>query len=137
MERADVIILGGGLVGLSLALALDRHGLASIVVDPADPETQIAPAYDGRATAVSSSSWHMLEAIGIAARLEGRTCPIRAIRVSDGLAPGGILFDAEQGEAPLGPMVENRLLRAALRDAAREAEHIRLLMPGRAAETVR
>ena len=69
MERADVIILGGGLVGLSLALALDRHGLASIVVDPADPETQIAPAYDGRATAVSSSSWRMLEAIGVAGRL--------------------------------------------------------------------
>ena len=73
MERADVIILGGGLVGLSLALALDRHGLATIVVDPADPETQIAPAYDGRATAVSSSSWQMLEAIGVAERLEGKT----------------------------------------------------------------
>src|ERR1041384_161281 len=101
MERADVIILGGGLVGLSLALALDRHGLASIVVDPADPETQIAPSYDGRATAVSSSSWRMLEAIGVADRLEGKTCPIRAIRVSDGLQPGGILFDAEDPEDPL------------------------------------
>ena len=43
MERADVIILGGGLVGLTLAIALDRHGLSSIVVDPADPRTQIAP----------------------------------------------------------------------------------------------
>lgn len=144
MEHADVIILGGGLVGLSLALALDRHGLATIVVDPADPATQIAPAYDGRATAVSSSSWHMLEAIGVAERLEGRTCPIRAIRVSDGLKPGGILFDAEDDPGsgsgagdPLGTMVENRLLRAALRDAAREAEHIQLLMPARPGETVR
>lgn len=36
MERADVIILGGGLVGLTLAIALDRHGLASIVIDPPD-----------------------------------------------------------------------------------------------------
>jgi 2-octaprenyl-6-methoxyphenol hydroxylase len=143
MERADVIILGGGLVGLSLALALDRHGLGSIVVDPADPETQVAPTYDGRATAVSSSSWHMLEAIGVAGRLEGATCPIRAIRVSDGLKPGGILFDGEDPGSgsgagdPLGTMVENRLLRAALRDAAREAEHIRLLMPARPGETVR
>ena len=36
MDRADVIILGGGLVGLTLAIALDRHGLSSIVIDPAD-----------------------------------------------------------------------------------------------------
>ena len=136
MERADVIILGGGLVGLSLALALDRHGLGTIVVDPADPETQIAPTYDGRATAVSSSSWRMLEAIGVADRLEGVTCSIKAIRVSDGLRPGGILFDGEEGD-PLGTMVENRLLRAALRDAAREAEHVQLLMPARPGETVR
>src|SRR5689334_10669897 len=113
MERADVIILGGGLVGLSLARALDRHALSSLVVDPADPETQVAPSCDGRATAVSSSSWRMLEAIGVAARLEGVTCPIRAIRVSDGLKPGGILFDTEEGgessgiDDPLGMMVEN------------------------------
>src|SRR3954469_7924285 len=145
MERADVIILGGGLVGLSLALALDRHGLAAIVVDPAEPGSQVAPAYDGRATAVSSASWRMLEAIGVAARLEGRTCPIRAIRVSEGLKPGGILFDSEEEDSgsgsgagdPLGTMVENRLLRGALRDAAREAEHIRLLMPAHPGDTVR
>jgi 2-octaprenyl-6-methoxyphenol hydroxylase len=139
MERADVIILGGGLVGLSLALALDRHGLSALVVDPADPETQIAPSYDGRATAVSSSSWRMLEAIGVAGRLEGMTSPIRAIRVSDGLKPGGILFDPgeQQEEDPLGMMVENRLLRAALRDAARDAERVTLLMPARPGETVR
>jgi 2-octaprenyl-6-methoxyphenol hydroxylase len=137
MDRADVIILGGGLVGLSLALALDRHGLSALVVDPADPATQIAPAYDGRATAVSSSSWRMLEALGVAARLEGMTCPIRAIRVSDGLAPGGIAFDPAEGDDPLGMMVENRLLRAALRESALAAERIRLLMPARPAETVR
>jgi 2-octaprenyl-6-methoxyphenol hydroxylase len=137
MQQADVIILGGGLVGLSLALALDRHGLATLVVDPAEPETQVAPAYDGRATAISSSSWRMLGALGVAARLEGMTCPIRAIRVSDGLAPGGILFDPGDEAEPLGTMIENRLLRAALQASAREAERIELLMPARPAEVVR
>jgi 2-octaprenyl-6-methoxyphenol hydroxylase len=44
VERSDVIILGGGLVGLTLAIALDRHGLSSIVVDPADPAATLAPA---------------------------------------------------------------------------------------------
>src|SRR4051812_1228540 len=137
MERAEVIILGGGLVGLSLALALDRHGVSSIVVDPAEPAAQIAPAYDGRATAVASSSWRMLEALGGAQRLEGMTCPIRAIRVSDGLGPGGIAFEPGEDEDPLGMMVENRLLRAALRESALAAERIALLMPARPAQSAR
>jgi 2-octaprenyl-6-methoxyphenol hydroxylase len=137
MDRADVIILGGGLVGLTLAIALDRHGLTSIVVDPVDPETTLTPQYDGRATAVASSSWRMLEAIGIGERLEGQGCPIHSIRVSDGLEPGGLQFEPQEGDDPLGIMFENRLLRATLRDAAREAEGITMVMPARPAEVVR
>lgn len=127
MERADVIILGGGMIGLTLAVALDRHGLTSIVVDPADRAAALAPAYDGRATAAASASWRMLEAIGIAERLEGQGCPIRAIRVSDGLEPGGLLFDPPADDGPLGIMFENRLLRGALREAAEAAPGVTLL----------
>jgi 2-octaprenyl-6-methoxyphenol hydroxylase len=141
MERADVIILGGGLIGTTLAIALDRHGLSSLVVDPATPETQLAPLYDGRTTAVSSSSWRMLQAIGVGERLEGQGCPIESIRVSDGLRPGGISFDPASDDAgddvPLGVMFENRLLRATLRDCALAADRVSLLMPARPAEIVR
>jgi 2-octaprenyl-6-methoxyphenol hydroxylase len=137
MERADAIILGGGLVGLTLAIALDRHGLTSIVVDPADPEKTLTPQYDGRATAVSSSSWRMLEAIGVGERLEGHGCPIRSIRVSDGLRSGGLQFDPPEGDDPLGIMFENRLLRAALRDTAMKCEHVNMLMPAKPAEVAR
>jgi 2-octaprenyl-6-methoxyphenol hydroxylase len=137
MERADVIILGGGLVGLTLAVALDRHGLSSLVVDPADPETQITPQYDGRATAVASSSWRMLEAIGVADSLEGLGCPIEAIRVNEGLEPGAIVFQPEPGDDPLGIMVENRFLRGALRDCAKAAEKVKLVMPAHPGEVVR
>jgi 2-octaprenyl-6-methoxyphenol hydroxylase len=137
MERADVIILGGGLVGLTLAVALDRHGLSSLVIDPAEPEKMLVPAFDGRATAVASASWRMFEAIGVADRLEGEGCPIRSIRVSDGLAPGGILFDSGDEDDPLGVMVENRRLRASLHEAAAAAEKVTLLMPAAAADVVR
>jgi 2-octaprenyl-6-methoxyphenol hydroxylase len=137
MERADVIILGGGLVGLTLAIALDAHGLSSIVVDPADPERQLTPQYDGRTTAVSSSSWRMLEAIGVGGRLEGKGCPIESIRVTDGLEPGALIFDPPAGDDPLGLMFENRLLRATLRDAAMAAERVNLVMPAKPAEVVR
>jgi 2-octaprenyl-6-methoxyphenol hydroxylase len=137
MERADVIILGGGLVGLTLAIALDKHGLSSIVVDPVDPETTLTPQYDGRATAVSSASWRMLETIGVGERIEAQGCPIRSIRVSDGLEPGGLQFDPPEGDDPLGIMFENRLLRAALRDTAMACGNVNLVMPARPAEVVR
>lgn len=137
MESADVIILGGGLVGLTLALALDRHGLTSIVVDPADPARKVSAAYDGRTTAVASASYRMLEVIGVAQRLEGEGCPIRSIRVSEGLEPGGLLFDPPAGDDPLGMMFENRKLRGALRDCAVAAKNVTLLMPGMASEVVR
>jgi 2-octaprenyl-6-methoxyphenol hydroxylase len=137
MDRADVIILGGGLVGLTLALALDRHGLSSIIVDPLDPKTVAAPGYDGRATAVSSSSFRMLQAIGVADRLDGHGCPIAAIKVSDGLEAGGLEFVPGAEGGPLGIMFENRLLRGALRDAAEAAPNIKLLVPASVGEVVR
>jgi 2-octaprenyl-6-methoxyphenol hydroxylase len=128
---SDVIILGGGLVGLTLGLALDAHGISATIIDPADPETVLAPGFDGRASAIASASWAMLQAIGLGDRLEGKGCPIRAIRVSDGLKPGALDFAPAADDAPLGIMFENRLLRQTLHAAAAEARHLQLLMPAR------
>jgi 2-octaprenyl-6-methoxyphenol hydroxylase len=79
----------------------------------------------------------MFGTLGVADRLEGEGCPIRTIRVSEGLEPGGIVFDAPDADDPLGIMVENRRLRAALRDLAEAAERVTLMMPARAADVVR
>lgn len=134
---SDVIILGGGLVGLTLALALDAHGLSATVIDPADPAKMLAPGFDGRASAIASASWRMLEVIGLGPRLDGKGCRIAAIRVSDGLKPGALDFEPEAEEGPLGIMFENRLLRQTLHQAASEAENVTLLMPARPAATER
>jgi len=130
MDRADVIIFGGGLVGLALASALDASGLSAIVVDPADPTPRTTSAFDGRTSAVSSSSMRMLEAIGVAAHLPEPGCPIRRIAVADGLEPGGLHFDAEDEEA-LGWMHENRNLRAALQARAEAGKSTWLLWKSR------
>jgi len=131
--RSDVLISGGGLVGQALALALSHHGLSVQIVDPADPVTTIAPGFDGRASAIASATWQMFEVLGIADRLAGHGCPIRAIKVGDGAPDSGrggeLDFVTADGDPPLGTMVENRQLRLALAAALAEAPLVRLLMP--------
>jgi 2-octaprenyl-6-methoxyphenol hydroxylase len=125
MDRADVIIFGGGMVGLAFASALDSSGVSAIVVDPADPALRKGAAFDGRTSAVSSSSMRMLQTIGVADHLAEPGCPIRRIAVADGLEPGGLHFDAD--DEPLGFMHENRHLRAALQERAEAGRNIWLL----------
>ena len=126
MDRADAIIFGGGLVGLALAAAIDSSGLSAIVVDPADPDLRKDASFDGRTSAVSSSSMRMLETIGVADHLPAPGCPIRKIAVADGLDPGGLQFEPDDDEA-LGWMHENRHLRAALRVRAEAGPNTWLL----------
>lgn len=133
MDRADVIILGGGLVGLSLAAALDSSGLSAIVVDPADPDERLDAGFDGRTSAVSSSSMRMLEATGVAEHFPEPGCPILKIQVADGLEPGGLAFEPGADDEPLGWMHENRHLRAALRSRAEAGRQLWLLWKSRTA----
>jgi 2-octaprenyl-6-methoxyphenol hydroxylase len=122
----DVVIAGGGLVGLSLALALDQGGLRVAVIDPEPPTAQLDAAYDGRASAISFASWRMLQALGVADRITDAGL-INEILVTDGrpgthVVPGrtaglSLHFDAREtgdGSEALGRMVENRQMRAAL-----------------------
>ncbi|MEO6255287.1 MAG: UbiH/UbiF/VisC/COQ6 family ubiquinone biosynthesis hydroxylase [Sphingomicrobium sp.] len=124
MDRTDVIIFGGGMVGLALAAALDSSGLSAIVVDPSDPAERKQAAFDGRTSAVSSSSMRMLQTIGVADFLPDPGGPIRRIQVADGLAPGGLCFDPGGDDEPLGWMHENRHLRAALHDRAESGANL-------------
>jgi 2-octaprenyl-6-methoxyphenol hydroxylase len=136
MDRADAIIFGGGLVGLALAAALDCSGISTIVVDPADPDLRTDASFDGRTSAVSSSSMRMLETIGVAGHLAEPGCPIRTIAVADGLKPGGLHFKPDDDEA-LGWMHENRHLRAALRARAEAGKNSWLLWKSRVANVDR
>ncbi len=138
----DVIISGGGLVGLTTALALQSAGLDVCVVDALPFETQLASAFDGRSSAIAFANMRMLRALGVADRLGDNKGPINQILVSDGRphdglrhgGPGPFLlhFDADEftgpeaGE-PLGWMVENRHMRMALLDEARSRDHLTLI----------
>ncbi|MXO74266.1 ubiquinone biosynthesis protein UbiH [Altererythrobacter aerius] len=123
-DKRDLVILGGGLVGMTLALAAARKGITSHVVDRADPAELTAEGFDGRASAISTASWNLFTNIGLAPLLEPFACPIARIAVSDQLKPGRIDFVAEPHEGSLGRMFENRRLRLALFEAAEKVPAI-------------
>ena len=118
-DKRDLLILGGGLVGMTLALAAARKGLSSHVVDHADPADLTAEGFDGRASAVSTASWNLFTNIGLAPQLAPLGCPIEAIAVTDGMRPGRLDFSPDAAEGSLGLMYRNRDLRLALFEAAR------------------
>ncbi|HUZ12694.1 MAG TPA: UbiH/UbiF/VisC/COQ6 family ubiquinone biosynthesis hydroxylase [Caulobacteraceae bacterium] len=139
---ADVIIAGAGIAGATLALALASAGLEVVLVDPQPFEAQIAPSFDGRASAVAFSSFRQWRVLGLAETLSPDAQRIEQILVTDGRAPGAaarrghsafLRFDAaeiaarSEGE-PLGYMVENRRIRAALAGAVAAAK-LRVLAP--------
>ncbi|NJM50751.1 MAG: ubiquinone biosynthesis protein UbiH [Sphingomonadales bacterium] len=128
-QTADVIIIGGGLIGLTQGLALAAHGISSHIVDRADPAIMLADGFDGRTSAISSSSMKMFEAIGLGDSLSGKGCPIEQIWVSDGLKPGELDFVPGEKDGYLGQMFENKFLRRILTRAAQESDLIQLHMP--------
>jgi 2-octaprenyl-6-methoxyphenol hydroxylase len=130
-SSSDAIIVGGGLVGQTLAVALAAHGLRVAVIERADPESHLAANFDGRASAIASSSARMLGVLGLADLQAEEGCSIRAIRVTEGLRPGGVHFEPAQAgdESPLGIMVENRLIRRALLGRVRECAAIAFHAP--------
>jgi 2-octaprenyl-6-methoxyphenol hydroxylase len=114
----DVVILGGGLVGMTLAIGLAKQGLSSLVVDSSDPAAQTAEGFDGRASAISTASWNLYTNLGMAEALAPKGCPIDAIAVTDSMKPGRIDFRPDADEGSLGRMYANRDLRLVMYDAA-------------------
>ena len=91
-DKRDLLILGGGLVGMTLALAAAKRGFTSHVVDRADPAAVTAEGFDGRATAISTASWNLFRNIDLADTLEPHGCPINAIAAQCRACGGAPIF---------------------------------------------
>src|SRR5436190_1803550 len=87
--KTEVAISGGGMVGLTLGLALARSGIATIVVDQLPPAAIVDAKFDGRVSAIAHASCRMLKALGLWPHLESVAQPILDIMVSDGSLRGG------------------------------------------------
>ncbi len=128
--ESELAIAGGGLSGLSLAIACAGAGIKTVVIDRDDPAAMLAAPYDGRTTAVAYGSQQVLSGIGVWRTLAAQAEPIREIRVADGDSPLFLHYDhRDLGTEPLGYIVENRLLRRALFARARELDALTILAP--------
>ncbi len=114
-EAVDVAIVGGGMVGASLAVALRSAGLRVALIEAVPHDSAEQPSFDERTTALSNGSRRILETLGVWPAVAAGATPIARIHVSDRGRFGFARIDArEQGLAALGYVVPNRLLGSAL-----------------------
>jgi 2-octaprenyl-6-methoxyphenol hydroxylase len=114
-DRFDIAIVGGGMVGASLAVALEGLNLRVALIEAVPHDSAAQPSFDERTTALSNGSRRILDTLGVWSAVSRDAAPIRKIHVSDQGRFGFARVDAaEQGLAAMGYVVANRSLGAAL-----------------------
>ncbi len=128
--QADILISGGGLAGMTCAIALNDAGFKVALIEQADYEKNLAPHYDGRALAISGAPWQFLEKLGVSQLCQEYANPIEQIRVVDadnfhGVCPLFTHFSASEIQHEnFGFIIESRALRFALISKIRENRDI-------------
>jgi 2-octaprenyl-6-methoxyphenol hydroxylase len=126
---ADVLIVGGGLVGGTLACALAQHGISAIAVDRDSPEALLETTYDGRSSAIAGACQRILATVGIWDHMKPDVQPILDIRVTDSDSPFYLHYDHNDVGEPMGWMAENRVIRRGIFARVAELEKATLLSP--------
>jgi 2-polyprenyl-6-methoxyphenol 4-hydroxylase len=137
-EQVDIAIVGGGMVGASLALLLSSLQLGwRIKIVETFPMTaataeELQPSFDARSTALSHSSREIFEMLGLWETLSSRLADIQEVHVSDRGHMGSTRLHATEQKLPaLGYVVENQWLGAVLFDALQRAEGVDIIAPGK------
>lgn len=135
---SDIIIVGGGLNGCALALALASGGLSTTVIDAVPVDDRTLRAFDGRSYALALSSVRLLQALGVWDNVAEHAQPMLDIKVTDGRAGEGpspfwMHFDhTEIEEGPMGQMIEDRYLRRVFLEHMAQSDLISHVAPGTA-----
>jgi 2-octaprenyl-6-methoxyphenol hydroxylase len=130
VEEFDIAVIGGGMVGASLAVALAAAGRRIVLIEAVAPDSRAQRSFDERSTALGNASRRIFEALEVWEGVAGQCGVIRAIHVSDaGRLAFARLAAQEQGLEAFGFVVPNRLLGAALWERIRRSERISVRMP--------
>lgn len=128
----QVTIVGGGMVGATLALALAREGIQTCLVEAREPDRSwSSDSYDLRVSAITRASRQIFENLGAwPGMVDRRVTSYREMRVWDAGGSGEIHFDsADLGDADLGHIVENRVIQLALWDRFGDHASLQLISP--------
>lgn len=130
VSRYDVAIVGGGLVGASLACALAPLGLKVAMIEAVPFRAASQPSYDDRTLALSDSSCRILEGLGIWPSLRADATPIREIHVSELDRPAMVVLDPrELGLDRFGHVVEARTFGSAVMGMISGFAQVEVLSP--------
>ncbi len=131
-ESFDVAIVGGGMVGASLGVALQGLGVRIALIEAVPHDSAAQPSFDERTTALSNGSRRILETLGVWPALASAATPIARIHVSDRGRFGFARIDAaEQNLVAMGYVVPNRSLGRALWSSLDAASQARVFCPAR------
>jgi 2-octaprenylphenol hydroxylase len=133
-HQFDVIIVGAGMVGAALALALGRHDFKVALVDAHAPQLEWPQeGYDIRVSAITRASQQVFESLDAWSVMQAeRISPYRDMHVWDAGGDGVIHFDsAEIGEPDLGHIIENRVIIKGLHHRLAEQKNITAFWPRR------
>jgi 2-octaprenyl-6-methoxyphenol hydroxylase len=126
----DVIIIGGGLVGASLACALAPLRLKIALIEAVEPRAAAQPSYDDRTLALSASSCRILQGLGAWPLLEQNATPIREIQVSERGRPGRVVLNPRELSLDrFGHVVEARVLGNAVMQMLKDLEGVEFIYP--------
>lgn len=139
MHSYDVVIAGGGMVGLSLACGLQGTGLRIAVVEHHQPDDQLSSEPTLRVSAINAASERFLDYLGVWQNIASlRTSPYSSMDVWDRDSFGQIAFRADDyGYDHLGHIIENAVIQKALWDKASASADITLLAPAKLKQAVR
>lgn len=130
--KTDVIIIGGGLVGLTMACCLGSNGIKVAIIEASDPKTQNHDRFDGRCSAIAPSSVEIFKSIKIWNKLEKHAGAIKEIYVTDNNSPVFLHFGKQEtGGGAMGYMVENRFTRRALFEKLNSLKNVKLFAPNK------
>ncbi|MBH98362.1 MAG: 2-octaprenyl-6-methoxyphenyl hydroxylase [Rhodospirillaceae bacterium] len=109
--KCDVLIVGGGLVGSTLAYALAQAKISTVLLEAHDPDFLEQPSFDDRVTALANGSQRIFQGLGLWDALKEVVEPIKSIHISErGCFGTSKIIAEEEGVSALGYTIENRVL---------------------------